>query len=117
MQTRTFGDTGMETTVGFGGWIIGGVGWGPQDDEESVGTIPVAEMMPIFGIDKFVSECRALTNLCGNAIASIVVSRWEGQFDLQRARKVLDNPEDDLEILTEEPVITGEEQEATPARV
>ncbi len=44
MQTRKFGNTGMETTtIGFGSWAVGGsgwaAGWGPQDDEESVGAI------------------------------------------------------------------------------
>ena len=35
--------------------------------------------MPIFGIDKFMSEYRALTNVCGNTVASIFVSKWEGK--------------------------------------
>jgi aerobic C4-dicarboxylate transport protein len=76
----------------------------------SVGTIPVAGVMLIFGIDKFMSECRALTNVCGNSVASIFVSKWEGQWDAQRARKILDSPEDELEILIED------EPEAVPAR-
>ncbi len=68
----------------------------------SVGTIPVAGIMLIFGIDKFMSECRALTNVCGNSVASIVVSKWEGAWDAERARKILDSPEDDLDILVED---------------
>lgn len=52
-------------------------------------TIPVAGIMLIFGIDKFMSECRALTNVCGNSVASIVVARWEGVFDRERATRVL----------------------------
>jgi aerobic C4-dicarboxylate transport protein len=76
----------------------------------SVGTIPVAGVMLIFGIDKFMSECRALTNVCGNTVASIFVSKWEGQWDAAYARKVLDSPEDDLAIITED------EPEAVPAR-
>jgi aerobic C4-dicarboxylate transport protein len=68
----------------------------------SVGTIPVAGVMLIFGIDKFMSECRALTNVCGNTVATIFVSKWEGQWDSAYARKVLDSPEDDLAIITEE---------------
>jgi aerobic C4-dicarboxylate transport protein len=55
----------------------------------SVGTVPVAGIMLIFGIDKFMSECRALTNLVGNSLASIVVARSEGQFDAARAKRVL----------------------------
>lgn len=78
----------------------------------SIGTIPVEGIMLIFGIDKFMSECRSLTNLCGNSVASIVVSRWEGAFDVERSREVLNNPEDELAILAEEGEITGRPVEA-----
>ncbi len=54
--------------------------------------------MLVFGIDKFMSECRALTNLMGNSVATIVVSRWEGQFDRDRATRVLNGSENDLAI-------------------
>jgi aerobic C4-dicarboxylate transport protein len=57
----------------------------------TVGSIPVAGIMLVFGIDKFMSECRALTNMVGNSVAAIVVAKWEGQFDLDKARRVL-NP-------------------------
>jgi aerobic C4-dicarboxylate transport protein len=56
----------------------------------TVGTIPVAGIMLIFGIDKFMSECRALTNVCGNSLASLLVARWEGVLDRDRVRRVLD---------------------------
>jgi aerobic C4-dicarboxylate transport protein len=46
-----------------------------------VPSLPVAGMALILGVDRFMSECRALTNLVGNATASIVVARWEGQLD------------------------------------
>jgi aerobic C4-dicarboxylate transport protein len=55
----------------------------------SLGTVPVAGIMLIFGIDKFMSECRALTNVMGNSVASIVVARSEHQFDEERAQRVL----------------------------
>jgi aerobic C4-dicarboxylate transport protein len=55
----------------------------------SLGTVPVAGIMLIFGIDKFMSECRALTNVVGNSVASIVVARSEKQFDEERAQRVL----------------------------
>jgi aerobic C4-dicarboxylate transport protein len=64
----------------------------------TVGTIPVAGIMLVFGVDKFMSECRALTNMIGNSVAAIVVAKWEGQFDLARARRVLSRHEDDLPI-------------------
>jgi aerobic C4-dicarboxylate transport protein len=55
----------------------------------SVGTIPVAGIMLIFGIDRFMSTARALTNTCGNAVGSFVVAAWEGVLDRDRARAVL----------------------------
>ena len=49
-----------------------------------VPTVPVAGLALILGVDRFMSECRALTNFIGNAVATIVVSRWEGGLDRQR---------------------------------
>lgn len=46
-----------------------------------VPSVPVAGMALILGVDRFMSECRALTNLVGNATATIVVARWEGELD------------------------------------
>jgi len=46
-----------------------------------VPAVPVAGMALILGIDRFMSECRALTNFIGNAVATIVVARWEGELD------------------------------------
>jgi aerobic C4-dicarboxylate transport protein len=46
-----------------------------------VPSVPIAGMALILGIDRFMSECRALTNFIGNAVAAIVVARWEGQLD------------------------------------
>jgi aerobic C4-dicarboxylate transport protein len=57
-----------------------------------VPTIPVAGMALILGIDRFMSECRALTNFVGNGVASIVVANWEGELDRDQMRKELANP-------------------------
>ena len=46
-----------------------------------VPSIPVAGMALILGIDRFMSECRSLTNFIGNAVATVVVSWWEGRLD------------------------------------
>ena len=46
-----------------------------------VPTIPIEGMALILGIDRFMSECRAITNIIGNAVATVVVSRWEGELD------------------------------------
>jgi aerobic C4-dicarboxylate transport protein len=56
----------------------------------ALGSIPVAGITLLLGIDRFMSEMRSLTNLVGNAVATITVARWEGQFNLDRARRVLD---------------------------
>ena len=55
----------------------------------SVGTIPVAGITLLLGIDRFMSEARSVTNLIGNGIATVVVARWEKQFDAARAAAVL----------------------------
>ncbi|WP_420959690.1 dicarboxylate/amino acid:cation symporter [Brucella sp. IR073] len=49
-----------------------------------VPAVPVAGMALILGIDRFMSECRALTNLVGNAVATIVVARWEKELDTEK---------------------------------
>ena len=46
-----------------------------------VPSVPVAGMALILGIDRFMSECRAVTNFIGNAVATIVVATWEGALD------------------------------------
>jgi aerobic C4-dicarboxylate transport protein len=56
-------------------------------------TIPVAGLTLLIGVDRFMSEARAVTNLIGNAVATMVVARWDGALDLERARRVLDGRE------------------------
>ena len=56
----------------------------------AVGNIPVAGLALLLGIDRFMSEARAITNLIGNGVATVAVSRWEGELDVERARKILD---------------------------
>ncbi|HEY0087049.1 MAG TPA: dicarboxylate/amino acid:cation symporter [Allosphingosinicella sp.] len=51
-----------------------------------VPSVPVAGMALILGVDRFMSECRALTNFTGNAVATFVVARWEGVLDYERLR-------------------------------
>ena len=57
----------------------------------SVGTIPVASIALILGVDRFMSEARALTNLVGNGVATVVVAKWENSLDEDRMRRVLDH--------------------------
>ena len=56
----------------------------------AVGNIPVAGLTLLLGVDRFMSEARAITNLIGNGVASVAVSRWEGELDVERARAMLD---------------------------
>ena len=70
----------------------------------AVGNIPVAGLTLLLGVDRFMSEARAITNLIGNGVASVAVSRWEGELDVARAQAVLDrrvSVEDELDALPE----------------
>jgi aerobic C4-dicarboxylate transport protein len=65
--------------------------------------VPVAGMALILGVDRFMSECRSLTNFIGNAVATVVVSRWENALDRDRLRIALDGGEDALPEVAAEP--------------
>ena len=66
----------------------------------SVGTIPVAGIALILGIDRFMSEARALTNLIGNGLATVVVAKWENALDENRLHRRLDR---ETELEADEP--------------
>jgi aerobic C4-dicarboxylate transport protein len=66
--------------------------------------IPVQSIAIILGIDKFMSECRALTNLIGNGVATIVISRWEGELDADKLHETMAHPITVGEELEEQPV-------------
>ena len=57
----------------------------------SIKALPVAGLALLFGVDRFLSEARALTNLVGNGVATIVVASWEGSIDRDRMRRVLES--------------------------
>ena len=57
----------------------------------AVGTVPVAGLALILGIDRFMSEARALTNLVGNGVATLVVAKWTGDLDTERLKAGLNN--------------------------
>lgn len=59
----------------------------------AVGHLPVAGLALILGIDRFMSEARALTNLVGNGVATIVVAKWVKELDSQQLDDVLNNRE------------------------
>ncbi|MDG5497460.1 MULTISPECIES: dicarboxylate/amino acid:cation symporter [Azospirillaceae] len=63
----------------------------------TVGHIPVASIALILGVDRFMSEARALTNLIGNGVATLVVAKWEGALDQDKLTRELANPSPDVE--------------------
>jgi aerobic C4-dicarboxylate transport protein len=85
----------------------------------SLGTVPVASMALILGVDRFMSEARALTNLIGNGVATVVVSKWENALDMKVLQRELSH-ETDAEADEPEQVLVAheiaEEGEATRSR-
>jgi aerobic C4-dicarboxylate transport protein len=65
--------------------------------------IPIQSLAILLGIDKFMSECRALTNLVGNGVATVVISRWEGELDADKLHETMAHP-----------LAVGEEMEELP---
>jgi aerobic C4-dicarboxylate transport protein len=66
--------------------------------------IPIQSLAILLGIDKFMSECRALTNLVGNGVATVVISRWEGELDADKLHETMAHPVDIGELVEREPV-------------
>jgi aerobic C4-dicarboxylate transport protein len=71
----------------------------------AVGGIPVAGLALILGIDRFMSEARALTNLIGNGVATLVVARWTGDLDAAKMQRQLDHGPGYIDDEEPEPVI------------
>jgi aerobic C4-dicarboxylate transport protein len=59
----------------------------------SLGLIPVAGVMLVFGVDRFMSECRAVVNVLGNAVAGLVVSRWQGEIQPAQVGAIMSGTE------------------------
>ncbi|WP_296509280.1 dicarboxylate/amino acid:cation symporter [Rhodoferax sp.] len=78
----------------------------------AVGHVPVAGLALILGIDRFMSEARALTNLVGNGVATLVVAKWTGDLDMQRLTEGLKNP---TQVEAQEPELLLDEKVATMA--
>jgi aerobic C4-dicarboxylate transport protein len=79
-----------------------------------VPSVPVAGMALILGVDRFMSECRALTNFIGTAVATIVVSRWDRSLDARELDAALD-PGAVTPAATDDPMAEGEGETAPPA--
>ncbi|MGB8323683.1 MAG: C4-dicarboxylate transporter DctA [Candidatus Acidiferrum sp.] len=67
----------------------------------AVPSIPVQSLALLVGIEKFMSECRALTNVVGNGVATLVVSRWQGELDTAKMNEVMAHPEENSETVLE----------------
>jgi aerobic C4-dicarboxylate transport protein len=69
----------------------------------TVPAIPVAGLALIIGIDRFMSEARALTNLIGNGVATIVIAKWDGALDERRMTRILNGEAADPDEVSDEP--------------
>jgi aerobic C4-dicarboxylate transport protein len=81
----------------------------------TIGHIPAIGIMLIFGIDKFMSECRALVNFIGNAVATLFVAKWNHELDVDRARTVFASK--DVPPLEDEPIEGDTDSGAPPDRL
>ena len=80
---------------------------------QSTKIIPVEGMVLIIGVDWFMAQARAMTNMVGNGVATVVITKWEKEFDAEKARRVLDGDVPELspeQVKAEMPAIP-----ATPA--
>ncbi len=64
----------------------------------AVPAVPVESVALLVGIDRFMSECRAITNLIGNGVATIVISRWEGEVTPEQLRRKMAEPKSILDL-------------------
>src|SRR4051794_5120834 len=80
----------------------------------TTGNVPVEGLALLLGVDRFMSEARAITNLIGNGVATMVVARWEGALDLKRMQSVLGATED---VASEEPEAVYDAQSFAPDRI
>ncbi len=55
----------------------------------SIGTVPVAGLVLLLGVDRFMNEARAVVNLIGNGVATIAIARWDNALDLDRVQQVI----------------------------
>jgi aerobic C4-dicarboxylate transport protein len=74
----------------------------------STSTVPVAGLALLLGVDRFMSECRAITNLIGNGVATLVVARWERELDAKRLQLALTREPEEEADETLEGLISAE---------
>jgi aerobic C4-dicarboxylate transport protein len=81
----------------------------------AVPSVPVESLAILVGIDRFMSECRALTNLVGNGVATVVVSRWEKELSKEELNKNLLHPKSITDFAPEEPAASQAQEIAKQA--
>jgi len=81
----------------------------------AIPTIPVAGLALILGIDRFMSEARAITNMIGNGVATVVIAKWENELDTEQMNQVLNGNSDHLSVAEAAALVMAEsELEALP---
>ena len=63
--------------------------------------IPMSGLVLLLGVDRFLNEARAVTNLIGNSVATVAVAKWDGALDMQQARRILSQPRASAAIAVE----------------
>jgi aerobic C4-dicarboxylate transport protein len=63
-----------------------------------VPTVPIQALALLIGIDRFMSECRAITNMIGNGVATVAISRWENEVSAEQVRANLEHPRSELDV-------------------
>ena len=64
----------------------------------ATGTLPVGGLALILGIDRFMSEARAITNVIGNGVAALVIAKWTGDLDMAALNRQLHTPQEKLDL-------------------
>jgi aerobic C4-dicarboxylate transport protein len=82
----------------------------------AIPTLPVSGLALIIGIDRFMSEARAITNLIGNGVATVVIAKWDGALDSRRMTRILNGETTDLESDEPERVLITEAHAAGGGR-
>jgi aerobic C4-dicarboxylate transport protein len=71
----------------------------------SMKTIPVEGMVLILGVDWFMAQARAMTNMVGNGVATVVIAKWENEFDAEQSRRALSGKEGDEQTEPPKPTV------------
>ena len=74
----------------------------------ATGTLPVEGLALLLGVDRFMSEARAITNLIGNGVATVALARWEGDLDQERLQRTLRGPRGPASVLGDQQPPSGD---------